>query len=79
MGSARVDSLQLRRSVEKLLRDATEAENDTIVRVLPKPLQPLLPDEPNPTLLELKTVLPGATKTDTTPSSISTQKKSNNN
>ncbi len=79
MSSARVDSLQLRRSVEKLLRDATEAENDTIVRVLPKPLQPLLPDDPNPTLLELKTVLPGATKTDTTQSVISIQKKSNNN
>lgn len=78
MGSARVDSMQLRRSVEKLLRDATAAENDTIVRILPKPLQPLLPDEPNPALDELKTVLPGGVKNDTTLSIIQKQKKSTN-
>jgi cell division protein FtsQ len=79
VSGAKVDSLQLRRSVEKLLRDATAAENDTVVRVLPKPLQPLLPDEPNPSLDELKTVLPGATTVDTNRSILSKQKKSNNN
>jgi cell division protein FtsQ len=79
VSGAKVDSLQLRRSVEKLLGDATAAENDTVVRVLPKPLQPLLPDEPNPSLDELKTVLPGATTVDTNRSILSKQKKSNNN
>jgi cell division protein FtsQ len=79
VGSAKVDSLQLRRSVEKLLRDATAAENDTVVRVLPKPLQPLLPDEPNPSLDELKAVLPGATQSDSNQSVILKKKKSNNN
>lgn len=79
VSGAKVDSLQLRRSVEKLLRDATAAENDTVVRVLPKPLQPLLPDEPNPSLDELKTVLPGATTVDTNRSILYKQKKSNNN
>ena len=79
MGSARVDSMQLRRSVEKLLRDATAAENDTVIRILPKPLQPLLPDEPNPALDELKTVLPGSIKKDTASSTIQKQKKSTNN
>jgi cell division protein FtsQ len=79
MSGARVDSLQLRRSVEKLLRDATEAENDTVVRILPKPLQPLLPDEPNPSLDELKKVLPGAAPIDTNQSIQYKQKKSTNN
>ncbi|MFM8591771.1 MAG: cell division protein FtsQ/DivIB [Sphingomonadales bacterium] len=79
MSGARVDSLQLRRSVEKLLRDATEAENDTMVRILPKPLQPLLPDEPNPSLDELKKVLPGAAPIDTNQSIQYKQKKSTNN
>jgi cell division protein FtsQ len=79
MSSARVDSLLLRKSVEKLLRDATEAENDTVVRVLPKPLQPLLPDDPNPTLDELNSVLPGAPVLDTHSSKPAQQKKSKNN
>ncbi len=79
MNNARVDSLQLRKSVEKLLRDATAAESDSIVRVLPQPLQPLLPDEPNQSLDALKTVLPGASPTDTISLKKPTQKKSNNN
>ncbi|MFM7645894.1 MAG: cell division protein FtsQ/DivIB [Sphingomonadales bacterium] len=79
MSGARIDSMQLRKSVEKLLRDATEAETDTIVRILPKPLQPLLPDEPNPLLDAMNTVLPGATKPDTLSSTLPKQKKSNNN
>lgn len=34
-GNAKVDSIQLRRNVEKLLRQSIEAENDTIVRAIP--------------------------------------------
>ncbi len=77
--NARVDSLELRRNVERLLRDASQAENDTIVRFLPKPLQPLLPDEPNASLDALKSVLPGASNADSNRSIISKPKKSNNN
>jgi cell division protein FtsQ len=79
ISSARVDSLQLRRNVERLLRDATEAEMDTVVKFLPKPLQPLLPDEPNPSLEELNTVLPGATPPDTSQLNIPKIKKTDNN
>jgi cell division protein FtsQ len=78
VSSARVDSLQLRRNVERLLRDATEAETDTVVKFLPKPLQPLLPDDPNPSLDELNTVLPGATLPDTNQSRTPKIKKSDN-
>jgi len=34
-GNAKVDSIQLRRNVEKLLRQSIEAENDTVIRALP--------------------------------------------
>lgn len=40
----RIDSLQLRRSVQQLLQQSRMDENDTLVRYLPQPLQPLLPD-----------------------------------
>ena len=42
----KVDSIQLRRNVEKLLRHAREAVDDTVARIVPKPVQPLVPDEP---------------------------------
>jgi len=34
-GNAKIDSIQLRRNVEKLLRQSIEAENDTVIRALP--------------------------------------------
>lgn len=34
-GNAKIDSIQLRRNVEKLLRQSVEAENDTAVKALP--------------------------------------------
>lgn len=34
-GNAKIDSIQLRKNVEKLLRQSIEAENDTVVRALP--------------------------------------------
>ncbi len=40
----KVDSLELRRSVQQLLQQSRMMENDTTIRYLPKPLQPLLTD-----------------------------------
>ncbi|MBL0131953.1 MAG: hypothetical protein IPP43_13300 [Chitinophagaceae bacterium] len=34
-GNARIDSVQLRKNVEKLLRQSIEAENDTVIRAMP--------------------------------------------
>lgn len=34
-GDAKIDSVQLRKNVEKLMRQSVEAENDTIVRAMP--------------------------------------------
>lgn len=34
-GDAKIDSVQLRKNVEKLLRQSVEAENDTVVRAIP--------------------------------------------
>jgi cell division protein FtsQ len=34
-GNAKVDSIQLKKNVEKLLRQSIEAENDTVVRAMP--------------------------------------------
>lgn len=53
----RVDSLQLRRSVQQLLQQSRMIENDTVIRYLPKPLQPLLPDALD-TVSDLKNSLP---------------------
>lgn len=53
----RVDSLQLRRSVQQLLQQSRMIENDTVIRYLPKPLQPLLPDAAD-TVSDLKNSLP---------------------
>lgn len=53
----RVDSVQLRRSVQQLLQQSRVAENDTVIRYLPKPLQPLLPDAID-TVKDLKNTLP---------------------
>lgn len=38
-GDAKVDSVQLRRNVEKLLRQSVEAENDTVIRTMPQNVQ----------------------------------------
>ena len=35
-GDAKIDSIQLRRNVEKLLRQSAEAENDTVIRAMPQ-------------------------------------------
>ena len=51
-GDAKVDSVQLRKNVEKLLRQAVESENDTVVRVLPPvvKLEKDSADTPDPSL-----------------------------
>lgn len=56
--STRVDSIRLRRSVEQLLAQSRAAELDTVIRYLPKPLQPLLPDDTVSVTAELKNSLP---------------------
>jgi len=43
-GDAKVDSVQLRRNVEQLLKQSREAEADTVARILPKPQIPLETD-----------------------------------
>ncbi|MFZ9694985.1 MAG: cell division protein FtsQ/DivIB [Chitinophagaceae bacterium] len=53
----RVDSLELRRSVQQLLQQSRMIENDTVIRYLPKPFQPLLTDGVD-TVSELKNTLP---------------------
>jgi cell division protein FtsQ len=53
----RVDSLELRRSVQQLLQQSRIMENDTTIRYLPKPLQPLLTDGVD-TVSDLKNSLP---------------------
>ncbi|MDZ4795658.1 MAG: cell division protein FtsQ/DivIB [Bacteroidota bacterium] len=42
-GNAKIDSIQLRRNVEKLLRQSIEAENDTVIRAM-APIVKLEPD-----------------------------------
>lgn len=70
----RVDSLELRRSVQQLLQQSRMIENDTVIRYLPKPLQPLLTDGVD-TLRELKNSLP----LDSAQLNISKTKNLNNN
>ncbi len=41
-GNAKVDSIQLRKNVEKLLRQSREAQMDTVVRVMPLPGKPVV-------------------------------------
>lgn len=53
----KVDSLELRRSVQQLLQQSRMMENDTVIRYLPKPFQPLLTDGVD-TVSELKNTLP---------------------
>ncbi|HEV7780886.1 MAG TPA: hypothetical protein VGO58_06450 [Chitinophagaceae bacterium] len=58
-GDAKVDSIQLKKNVEKLLRQSIEAENDTVIRVM-SPLVKLEADSamaPDPTLVD-KTINP---------------------
>jgi cell division protein FtsQ len=54
----RVDSIRLRRSVEQLLAQSRAAELDTMIRYLPKPLQPLLADDTIAITTEMKNSLP---------------------
>lgn len=59
-GIARVDSIQLRKNVEKLLQQSREAENDTVVRMLPVVEKTLANDDadsislndPNPVIVK---------------------------
>jgi cell division protein FtsQ len=56
--AASVDSIQLRRSVQQLLLLSRQADMDTTIRYLPKPLQPLLKDDTLAVTTELKNSLP---------------------
>jgi hypothetical protein len=56
--ATRVDSIRLRRSVEQLLAQSRSEESDTVVRYLPKPLQPLLADDTISITAEMKNSLP---------------------
>ncbi len=59
-GNAKIDSVQLRRNVEKLLRQSIEAERDTIVRAMP-PIVKLETDSEtavDPTLQDAKEINP---------------------
>lgn len=70
--NAKIDSIQLRRNVEKLLQQSREAENDTVVRVLPVVERTLANDdadsislkEPNHVIVKEKekSVAPAITK-----------------
>lgn len=42
-GNAKIDSVQLRRNVDRLLQQSREAESDTVIKVLPV-IQPILTD-----------------------------------
>lgn len=70
----KVDSVQLRRSVQQLLEQSRLADLDTTIRYLPKPLQPLLKDDTIAGNDDLKTSLP----IDTTKTTLKTTKKNNN-
>jgi cell division protein FtsQ len=59
-GNAKVDSVQLKRNVEKLLRQSIEAERDTVVKAMP-PIVKLETDEAtatDPTLQDAKNINP---------------------
>ncbi|MBL7723141.1 MAG: hypothetical protein JNK27_03285 [Chitinophagaceae bacterium] len=45
-GNAKIDSVQLRRNVDRLLQQSREAESDTVIKVLPV-IQELLTDDDN--------------------------------
>lgn len=56
-GNAKIDSVQLRRNVDRLLQQSREAESDTVVKVLPV-IQPILTDDDmsNAFIEEAKTI-----------------------
>lgn len=59
-GDAKIDSVQLKRNVEKLLRQSMEAENDTLIRAMP-PLVKLEADSasaPDPSLQDNNQINP---------------------
>ena len=59
-GKTKIDSVQLKRNVEKLLRQSIEAENDTVIRAMP-PIVKLEADSasaPDPTLQDAKDINP---------------------
>ncbi len=59
-GNAKVDSVQLKRNVEKLLRQSIEAERDTVVKAMPPIVKLEADTEPatDPTLQEAKNINP---------------------
>ena len=70
----KVDSIQLRKSVQQLLQQSRLADSDTTIRYLPKPLQPLLKDDTTAINNDLKNSLP----VDTTITTPKPTKKINN-
>lgn len=56
-GNAKIDSVQLRRNVDRLLQQSREAESDTVIKVLPV-IQPILTDDDmsNAFIEEAKTI-----------------------
>ena len=70
----KVDSIQLRKSVQQLLQQSRLADLDTTIRYLPKPLQPLLKDDTTAMNNDLKNSLP----VDTTITTPKPTKKINN-
>ena len=70
----KVDSIQLRKSVQQLLQQSRLADLDTTIRYLPKPLQPLLKDDTTAINNDLKNSLP----VDTTITTPKPTKKINN-
>ena len=59
-GDAKVDSVQLRRNVEKLLRQSMEAEKDTVIRTMPQNLKLEVDSATaaDPSLQENKMIIP---------------------
>lgn len=76
-GNAKIDSVQLRRNVDRLLQQSREAESDTVIKVLPV-IQPILTDDmSNAFIEEAKTisVKPENKPTDPNPSKSSSVSK----
>lgn len=78
-GVAKIDSVQLKKNVEKLLRQSLEAENDTMIRAMP-PLVKLEADSAttiDPSLQDTKDIGPGK-NTDPNPVKSSLPKPTDN-
>lgn len=59
-GDAKIDSVQLRKNVEKLLRQSMEAENDTVIRTMPQNIKLEVDSAttPDPSLQDNKVIIP---------------------